>query len=68
MDFTLTRCPVCGSTALTPFCEDSKKQDTIKMLFFGIIGIAVEAARCKNKKNRVYWMCNYCGTQFEDIE
>lgn len=69
MDYKLTRCPVCGSTSLTPvYDDDSQRGGDLRLFFFGIISIALEAIRCRMKKNRAYWMCNDCGATFEDDE
>lgn len=67
MDYKITRCPVCGSTSLTPFYDDeSSRGGDLRIFIFGIFSLAIEAVRCLLHKNRAYWICNDCGTKFED--
>lgn len=69
MDYKLTRCPICGSTSLTPAYEDeSQKGGDFWMFLFGFFGLAFAALKSKFKRNQVYWICNNCGNHFTDMD
>ena len=64
-EMIITRCPACGSAALTIFSDDSGAKKSDRQAAWRDLLDYLSYTRWKDRGPApVYWRCNICGTVF----